>query len=188
MRSRYLPAALLQKLRRHLQQGGVIAYATESCFGLGCDPRNARAVRRILRLKGRPQSKGLILIAGKINQIERYVTPLDATQKRTLMQEWPGPTTFLLRAKPVVPRWLRGQHDNIAVRVTAHDYAAALCNALGMALVSTSANRSGKRPMKTYASCARAFGRSVMVLRGRIGKRKRPSTIKDLGSGNIVRE
>lgn len=188
MSLRYLSAALLQKLRRHLQQGGVIAYATESCFGLGCDPRNARAVRRILRLKGRPQSRGLILIAGKINQIKRYIAPLDAAQNEVLMQEWPGPTTFLLPAKSDVPRYLRGRHDNIAVRVTAHASAAALCNVLGMALVSTSANRSGKRPMKTYASCARAFGRSVMVLRGRIGQRKRPSTIKDFTSGKIVRQ
>jgi len=187
LQSRYLTAAQLQKLRRHLKQGGVIAYATESCFGLGCDPRNARAVRRILQLKGRPQSKGLILIAGKINQIKRYIAPLNAAQNKTLMQEWPGPTTFLLPAKSATPRWLRGGHDKIAVRVTTHADAVALCDALGMALVSTSANRSGEQPAKTYASCARAFGKSVMVLRGRIGQRKRPSTIKDLASGKIVR-
>lgn len=171
-----------------MKQGGVIAYATESCFGLGCDPRNARAVRRILRLKRRPQSKGLILIAGKINQIKQYIAPLDAAQNEALMREWPGPTTFLLPTRLDTPRCLRGGHDKIAVRVTAHADAAALCNVLGMALVSTSANRSGKRPIKTYASCARAFGSSVMVLRGRIGKRKRPSTIKDLASGKIVRK
>ena len=170
-----------------MKQGGVIAYATESCFGLGCDPRNARAVRRILQLKGRPQSKGLILIAGKINQIKRYIASLNAAQNEALMQKWPGPTTFLLPAKLGVPRCLRGRHDKIAVRVTAHADAAALCNVLGMALVSTSANRSGKQPAKTYASCSRAFGRSAMVLRGRIGQRKRPSTIKDLASGKIVR-
>ena len=188
MQLRHLSAALLQKLRHHLQQGGVIAYATESCFGLGCDPRNARAVRRILQLKGRPQSKGLILIAGKINQIEQFVMPLDAAQKQRLMQEWPGPTTFLLPIRLATPHWLCGKHAKIAVRVTAHGDAAMLCNTLGMALVSTSANRSGKQPIKTYASCAKAFGRSVMVLRGRIGQRKRPSTIKDLASGKIVRK
>jgi len=189
--SRHLPAAQLQKLRRHLKQGGVIAYATESCFGLGCDPRNARAVRRILQLKGRPQSKGLILIAGKINQIKRYIAPLNAAQNKTLMREWPGPTTFLLPARsytPATPRWLRGRHAKIAVRVTAHTGAASLCNALGMALVSTSANKSSMRPSKSYRDCARKFGHRVMVSKGRIGNRNRPSTIIDFASGRILRK
>ena len=179
---------LCRQLRHHLKNGGVIAYATESCFGLGCDPRNARAVRRILRLKRRPQSKGLILIAGKIEQIEPYVAPLTNAQKNILMQHWPGPVTFLLRPSSKTSRALRGQHDKIAVRVTAHADAAMLCNRLGMALVSTSANRSGQKPIKSHAECSRQFGGQVMVIRGRIGKRKRPSTIKDFTSGKIMRQ
>ena len=175
------------KLRQHLRSGGIIAYATESCYGLGCDPRNARAVKRILQIKSRPQKKGLILIAANIRQLLPYVTTPGAAQIKILKQSWPGPTTFLMAASKRTPRGLRGQHQKIAVRVTAHPDAAGLCAALGMALVSTSANKSGLRPSKNYRDCVKNFGGSVMVLPGRIGKRNRPSTIKDLESGRITR-
>jgi L-threonylcarbamoyladenylate synthase len=84
-------------------------------------------------------------------------------------------------------RWLRGRHESIAVRVTAHPDAALLCRELGSALVSTSANRAGLRPLKTYAACVKAFGASVLVLPGKIGRHKTPSTIQHLRSGEIVR-
>lgn len=180
-------SALIQTIRAHLDRGGVIAYATESCYGLGCDPRNAAAVRRLLRLKGRPQEKGLILVAGQRSQIEPFIAPLSEKEQRALSAAWPGPVTFLLRPSPRTPRWLRGGHDKFAVRITAHPDAAGLCNALDMALVSTSANRSGLKPFRTYRECAAGFGVDVMVIPGRIGKRRRPSTIRDLESGKIIR-
>jgi len=70
------PLPDIRRLRAWLRRGGVIAYATESCFGLGCDPRNARAVRRILALKGRPQAKGLILIGSEFRQFARFLVPV----------------------------------------------------------------------------------------------------------------
>lgn len=166
----------------------MIAYATESCYGLGCDPRNPLAVRRVLKLKGRSQGKGFILIAGRISQLEPYVAPLTSRERRVLSEQWPGPITFLLRPSPQAPGRLRGGHDKIAARLTAHPDAVRLCNALDMALVSTSANRSGLKPSRTYRECKQAFGANVMVIPGRIGKRKRPSTVKDLESGKIIRK
>ncbi|MFA5241391.1 MAG: Sua5/YciO/YrdC/YwlC family protein [Sulfuricella sp.] len=182
-----LTAARVRKLRAHLRQGGVIAYPTESCYGLGCDPRNRRAVMKILRLKGRPQRKGLILIGADFSQLQTYVAPLDDAQWQQIAPSWPGPVTWLLPAARRTPVWLRGGHRSIAVRVTAHSLAAHLCRVLGMALVSTSANRSGKRPARSYKECVRLFGDSVLTLPGRIGRRKRPSTIRDLLTGNAVR-
>lgn len=85
------------------------------------------------------------------------------------------------------PPWLKGHHRTLAVRVTAHPDAARLCHALGMALVSTSANRSRQKPLKTWRACRLAFGDKVWVLPGRIGKRKRPSTILDPYSGCVAR-
>lgn len=181
-------AALIRKVRAHVAQGGLIAYATESCYGLGCDPRNARAVRRLLQLKSRPQSKGLILIADRYSRLQRYVLPPTAEQSRQLDQTWPGPYTWLMPASRHTPRWLRGRHESIAVRVTAHPDTAGLCHALGTALVSTSANRAGRKPLKTRSACIKAFGMSVLVLPGRIGARKTPSTIQHLISGKIIRE
>ena len=179
--------ALVPHVRAHLKKGGVIAYATESCYGLGCDPRNRQAVMRILGIKGRPQSKGLILIASEFSQLASYVAPLSQADQKKLMQFWPGPTTVLLPAAQGTPRWLTGHHQSLAVRVTAHSDAARLCHSLNMALVSTSANRSGQKPLKNYRSCVKAFGKQVMVLPGYIGKRKRPSTIMDFKSGKIFR-
>lgn len=170
-------------IRRHLAAGGVIAYPTESCYGLGCDPRNPRAVARILRLKGRPRSKGLILIGSAPAQFARYLAEAPAAWP----QYWPGPYTLLLPAGPRCPKWLTGRHRKLAVRVTAHPEAARLCRGLGMALVSTSANRSGQVMLRTAAACRREFGAAVRVLDGRIGQRRRPSTIVDPASGGVVR-
>ncbi|MBU1979553.1 MAG: Sua5/YciO/YrdC/YwlC family protein, partial [Gammaproteobacteria bacterium] len=77
-------AALIRKVRAHIRGDGVIAYATESCYGLGCDPRSYRAVRRILQLKNRPQSKGLILIADRYCRLRRYVLPPTVEKSRQL--------------------------------------------------------------------------------------------------------
>jgi L-threonylcarbamoyladenylate synthase len=177
-----------RKIAAHLARGGLVAYPTESCYGLGCDPRNRRAVQRLLRLKGRPQQKGLILIAGRYPQLASYLQPLTLQQQDMLRREGAQAVSCLMPARPDCPRWLRGRHDTLAVRITAHPAAAALCNALNMALVSSSANRSGDHPARSYADCLRRFGSSALVLRGRVGKRRRPSTIRDWASGRIVRD
>ena len=176
-----------RRIAAHLKRGGLIAYPTEYCYGLGCDPRNRRATLRLLQLKSRPQNKGLILIAGKFAQLAPYLQPLTAKQQDILRRDGAQAITYLMPAKPSVPRWLRGTHDTLAVRITAHQWAAALCNALGMALVSTSANCSGHQPARTHVQCRRMFGNQVLVLAGRVGKRKKPSTIRAWVSGKIIR-
>lgn len=181
------PLPPIRRLYAYLKRGGVIAYATESCFGLGCDPRNVRAVRRLLWLKRRPQAKGLILIGSAFRQFRAYLAPLPAGLAARLGEWWPGPNTLLLPASRRCPPWLRGRHTKLAVRVTAHPEAARLCHHLDMALVSTSANRSGQRSLKTWRACRAAFDKKVWVLPGRIGRRKRPSTILDPLDGGVVR-
>lgn len=177
-----------RSLAAHLKCGGVIAYPTESCYGLGCDPRNRRAVQRILQLKQRPQHKGLILIASHYHQVESFIQPLTAAEQLRLQRDGAQVVTYLMPAKPSCPRWLRGGHDTLAVRLTVHAFARQLCRSAGSALVSTSANRSGVRAAKTYAECKRMFGDRVWVLRGRVGKRKRPSTIRAWAGDRIVRQ
>jgi L-threonylcarbamoyladenylate synthase len=181
------PLPDIQRLRAYLKRGGVIAYATESCYGLGCDPANRRAVQRILKLKRRPQSKGLILIGANPDHFHRYLDPLPASLAARLDAWWPGPITLLLSAAQHCPRWLRGAHSKLAVRVTAHQETARLCRHLGMALVSTSANHAGKHALKTAAACRRTFGPDVWALPGHIGQRKRPSRIIDPMSGDVLR-
>ncbi len=176
------------RIRRHIRQGGVIAYPTESCFGLGCDPRNPLAIRRLLQLKRRSRSKGLILIASSPRQLRPYLAALSPALQRRMHALWPGPHTWLAAAAADCPPWLCGAFDTIAVRVTAHPVAAGLCRLLGIALVSTSANLSGGKPARTAAECRRLFGRRVLVIPGRIGARPRPSTIQHLASGELIRK
>jgi L-threonylcarbamoyladenylate synthase len=175
-------------LAAHLKRGGLIAYPTESCYGLGCDPRNRHAVQRILKLKQRPQRKGLILIASRFQQVARYLKPLSSHEQAKLQHDGAQAVTYLMPVKASAPRWLRGKHDTLAIRFTAHPFAQQLCRSARSALVSTSANRSGCRPAKTYAECQRLFGKKVWVLRGRVGKRKQPSTICAWSDGRILRK
>lgn len=177
----------LRRLRAYLKRGGVIAYATESCFGLGCDPRNGRAVMRLLALKRRPKAKGLILIGSDFSQFRRYLAPVSTDLTEQLPRWWPGPNTLLLPVSRRCPRWLTGHHTKLAVRVTAHAETARLCHGLGMALVSTSANRSGQRSLKNFRQCRQAFAGRVWVLPGRIGRRRSPSTILNPATGLVLR-
>ena len=179
--------AVAKDLRHFLKSGGIIAYPTESCFGLGCDPKNRIAIRRLLKLKGRPQHKGLILIASNLRQLMPYMAPVDKTQQQQIQASWPGPHTWLVPATKNCPPWLTGDHNTIAVRVTAHRPAARLCRSAGMALVSTSANHSGCKPARTARECGRLFGTQVKIICGRIGRQRNPSTIQDLKTGKLIR-
>jgi len=174
----------LQHAARILKQGGIVAYATEYCFGLGCDPCNRSAVLRLLRIKRRPIKKGLIVLAANTVQLTPYLNDIP-TQ---VAASWPGPHTWLLLPRAGVPGWITGRHKTIAVRVTAHAQAAALCHAAGMAIVSTSANRAGESPMRSDREVLRRFGRLVdYVLPGRVGNARMPTPIRDAGTGTLVR-
>lgn len=179
------PLPSRSRLLRHLRAGGLIAYATESCYGLGCDPRHRTAVQRLLRLKRRPQAKGLILVSDRLARLEPYLQKLDDVTRLDVARYWPGPFSLLLPAR--APRWLTGAHPKLAVRVSAHPDTARLCHHLRMALVSTSANPSGAQPAKTAAQCHRYFGDRVWTLPGKIGTRARPSTLIDYVSGRVLR-
>ncbi|MFN3544028.1 MAG: L-threonylcarbamoyladenylate synthase [Thiobacillus sp.] len=174
-------------LRAHLRRGGLVAYPTESCYGLGCDPHNVGALRRLIALKGRSAAKGMLLIADTFKHLAPFVGALTAADRARMAKTWPGPVTWVVPASAACPALLTGGRPTVAVRVTAHPDAARLCRALGMALVSTSANKTGHKPAKTAAECRRIFGRRVRVLPGRIGTRRRPSTLIDLATGTIFR-
>lgn len=174
----------MRQAARIIKDGGIVAYATEYCFGLGCDPRNYAAVTRLLRIKQRSPSKGLIVLAADLEQLMGYI---DALPKK-VQQSWPGPLTWLLPPGKRAPSWIHGRHPQIAVRVTAHPQAAALCRMAGMAIVSTSANRSGETPARSYREVVRRFGRELdFVLPGRVGGLPHPTPIQDASTGKQVR-
>jgi L-threonylcarbamoyladenylate synthase len=174
----------LQAAARILKRGGVVAYATEYCFGLGCDPFNRDAVLKLLRLKRRPVAKGLILLAADTEQLDPFVPEIPPAVAAT----WPGPHTWLLPPRPGVPGWIQGRHPCVAARVTAHPQATALCRAAGMAIVSTSANRAGEAPARHYREILRRFGHTVdYVLPGFVGRAPAPTPIHDAVTGRLIR-
>lgn len=173
---------------RIIRAGGVVAYPTEAVFGLGCDPLNEIAVRRILELKNRPDDKGLILLAAQYSQLEPFLEPLDTELYNRLSHSWPGPITWLVPARPWVSTLLRGRYSTLAVRVTAHPSAARLCLSVGSAIVSTSANLSGRPPCRTVKQLADVFSDKVdLILDAPLGSATAPSEIRDALSGRIIR-
>lgn len=181
-------ADALTHAARVIGQGGVVAYPTEFCYGLGCNPRHHLVVGRLLRLKRRPADNGMIIIGATIGQVLPYFSDCDPELISRAAATWPGPYTWLLPANPCVPRWVRGQHDCVAVRVTAHAGAAALCRRARRAIVSTSANRHGRPPARSAAAVRRQFGMKVdYILEGVLGGRAQPSEIRDGLTNHVIR-
>jgi len=179
----------LHAAARCIRKGGIVAYPTEAVFGLGCDPVNPSAVARLLDLKGRPWQKGLILLAENLQQLEPWLQSLGDRQSQKLDKSWPGPTTWLLPASSNCPDWLTGTHDTLAVRISAHPLVRRLCAILDGPVVSTSANNSGQRPARSVLEVRLRFGTRIdFVLPGRLGDRQRPTQIRDLASGKLIRE
>ncbi len=171
-----------------LNRSGVIAYPTEAVFGLGCRADRSAPVRRILSLKQRPESAGLIVLVDHLDRLEDWIIAPGADQRRRLDASWPGPVTWLLPASPRCPTWLCGAHDTLAVRISAHPVCAALAAGLKIPLVSTSANRSGQAPARSVAELDAAFeGELDYVLDGPVDRQATPSAIYDLLTGRRVR-
>jgi len=171
-----------------VKSGGVIAYPTEYCYGLGCDPKNTYAVKRILKMKRRSRYKGLILISDRLARINRYIDYIPDSYRDEMLQSWPGPFTWLLPAKTSVSRWVRGHHTSVAVRITANKDVQKLCCLAGTALISTSANRSGRLMLIDYRSVSREFAKEVdYVVHGRVGVAEGPSSIRDSHTGAVIR-
>jgi len=170
-----------------MRAGGVIAYPTESCYGLGCDPRNNQAIRTLLEIKQRHWNKGLIIIASSVEQLDRYID-CEQLNMNKVLQSWPGPTTWILPAADGVSHYLRGVNDGIAVRVTDHPLASLLCRTCRSPIVSTSANPEGKPPALSANGVRRYFGDKVdLVIEGQLGTLQRPTAIYDGISGKRLR-
>ena len=171
-----------------MRQGGVIAYPTEAVWGLGCDPWNAHAVARLLDLKQRDPAKGLILVAGNLQQAQPWLQQLSITQQQKLKDSWPGPVTWLVPDESIAPPWVRGEHASVALRVSNHPVVQSLCAAFGGPIVSTSANPAGKAAARTAFDVRRYFGVMLdAIVPGETGGRSRPTEIRDAITGEIAR-
>ena len=172
------------KLRNH----EVIAYPTEGVWGLGCIPESMEAVSRILAMKGRSWEQGLILVASTMEQVAPYLEGVNADEMKVLASVWPAPVTFLVPDCGAAPEWIRGRHSTVALRVSAHPVIQSICAALGHAIVSTSANPSGRRPAHDQLRLRQYFPHGIdYIVPGELGGNAGASEIRILRTGEVVR-
>jgi len=176
----------IDKARELILAGDVIAYPTEAIYGLGCDPFNQQAVEALLALKQRSVSKGLIILVSTWEQVWPLIGDVPEARLEAVKQTWPGPVTWIFPKSEAVPAWLSGEHDGLAIRMTAHPIARALCE--HAPLVSTSANLTGSHPAKTIddLECMLVDGVAGVVA-GDLGGRTSPSDIYHVLDGVRVR-
>lgn len=168
-----------------LLRGGVIAYPTEGVFGLGCMPDDVLAVARIVEIKERDASKGLILVAANKGQLQDWA---DLGDKSLPDPDPAHPVTWIVPPGSSVTPLLRGEHATIAVRITTNPVARALCEIVDSPLVSTSANRSGKPVARNRFVLRRQFADLVdYIVPGDCGPASGPSEIRDYVSGKVLR-
>jgi L-threonylcarbamoyladenylate synthase len=172
------------------QQGGVIAYPTEAVFGLGCDPDNPIAIQKLLKLKNRSASKGLILLAANYNQLLPYIDDdkIPQDKRSAILSRWPDGITQLVPKNKNIDPLLTGNFDTIAVRITSQPDVVALCNTVHKPIVSTSANLSGQTPAMTWQAVEKQLGESVdFIIKGQTLGYTQPSKIIDAFTGETIR-
>jgi len=169
-----------------IKQGGIIAYPTDTIYGLGCDPYNQEAVEKINTIKQRPLNKQFILLAANISQI-RSLIQIEKAQEKKLTQNI-QPTSWIVKANPNAPEWLIGDTKTLCIRVTQHDEVQRLCNALGHTIISTSANLSGKKPATNALELHHYFHYQVdKILISNKKQSSKSSTIIRLCDNKILR-
>jgi L-threonylcarbamoyladenylate synthase len=172
---------------RIIQQGGIIAYPTEAVYGLGCDPFNSAAVEKLLALKQRPMSKGLIIIAAEWSQVKNLVAPIPQARLKAIFETWPGPATWVFPASEMAPACITGDFTSIALRITAHPIARQLCLAAGP-IVSTSANIAQQPPATSAAQVKQIFSAQIdAIIDADVGKLGKPTIIRDALTAEVIR-
>ena len=165
-----------------IARGAVVAYPTETFYGLGVDPTQDEAVERLLRLKGREAcGKPLLLLIAALDDLAEWVQEVRPPFDRLVAHFWPGPMTLVLPARAGLHKALIGKGGGIAVRLTSHPVAVRLIRAAGTALTGTSANRSGEPPCTDAEAVRQAFGaRLTALVDGGPTLGGEPSTVLDL--------
>lgn len=168
-----------------VRRGGVIAYPTETVYGLDADPSCEAAVGRVFDLKGRDAAKALILLIRGDLDLPRVASEVPETARRLMAAFWPGPLTLVLKAAPHLPKTLLGGGGAVAVRVSSHPIARAITDLVGGPITSTSANRSGRPPARSAAEASDIFGDEIdLIVDGGPSPDDRPSTVLDV-SGDL---
>ena len=177
----------LQEAADLLRAGEVLAYPTDTLYGLAADPRNPAAVRRLFDLKGRAADTAVPVIACDLEQVESHAGRLTDLDRRLAGRFWPGPLSLVLEAWPSLAPGVAAADGTVAVRVPDHAIARALARLAGHPLTATSANRTGEKPAATADEAIAALGGGVaMVVDGGPTTGGAPSTIVRVRAGRVV--
>ena len=155
-----------------LKQGGIVAFPTETCYGLAVDPYNSDALRRLYEIKKRGDNKPLLILIDDISQLKQCVTEIPDLYEPLMDEFWPGPLTLIFPAVSELPSLLTGGGATVAIRRSPHPIAKLLVKCAGIPLTATSANLSGEPPALCVSDCREIFGDSVdyIVDIGEIGR------------------
>jgi L-threonylcarbamoyladenylate synthase len=172
-------------------RGGVIAFRTDTFYGLGADPFNRDAVAKLKKLKGREDQKPILIVVSGRDQLERFI--VDRTRTFDLLAErfWPGPLTLIGRAAPGVPPEITAGTETVGVRMPDDDKVRALVRECGGALTATSANPSNQAPAKTAEAAREYFGNLIdLIIDGGPAGSELPSTVVDVSKAEprLIRE
>jgi L-threonylcarbamoyladenylate synthase len=182
-------AAAIALAARALARGELVAFPTETYYGLGADARSPVALARLLAAKGREAARGISLIVDGEAGLAEVAARVPARARALIAAHWPGPLTLVLPARPELAEALR-PGGWVAVRVSPHPVAQALVRALGGPVTATSANRAGEPPPTSAAAARAALGPDVLVLDGGETPGGPPSTIarvEDDGRVTVLR-
>ena len=172
--------AVFANARTVLLAGGVVAYPTDTFYGLGVDPFNREAVNRIFELKGREKNKPLILLISSRVQLETKVKEITPTHSALIQKVWPGPLTLLFKPGSVIPENVSAGSNRIGIRQPGNTMTRNLISALGKPITAPSANLSGESPPITAKQEQQSFGNRVdLIFEGGTCQGGRPSTLVD---------
>ena len=173
-----------------IRSGGVVAFRTDTFYGLGPDPLNPSAVRKIKELKGREDGKPILLLISDDDQVDRFIQQSEFF-KLVARGHWPAPLTLIGAARPEVPTELTAGTNSLGVRLPDDENVRALVRACGGALTATSANVSGEPPARTAKEVARYFPQGIdLIVDGGEVTATEPSTVLDVSKSapRLVRE
>ena len=175
------PAAAIAQAAAVLRRGGLVAFPTETFYGLGAAALQPAAVRRLVAVKGRPEGKPFLVLVDSVAMAERVVTTVPAPARALMERHWPGALTLVLPARPSVPTEVTAGSGTVGVRVSGHPVACALVTAVGDPITAPSANPSGRPAPTTAAQVAAYFADALdLVLVGGATPGGEPSTVLDV--------
>jgi L-threonylcarbamoyladenylate synthase len=172
---------VLARAAEALRGGALVAFPTETFYGLGAAALDAAAVRRVFEVKGRPESRPLLVLVDSEAMVETVAAEIPARARALMARHWPGPLTLVLRARPTVPAEVHARTGTIGVRLSPHPVAAGLVRALGAPVTAPSANITGQPPPTDAGAVVRDFdGKIALVLDAGPTPGGPPSTVLDV--------